>query len=285
MGLAISSTWPMRPMGFLSLKSALYCGFAVRINGVSIAPGATELTRIPNRAHSTPKFRVIWSMAALEAAYGKPEGIWVVPATELRFTIAAPPGAPCAFRLSLPDFNKGRAALESHMHDMKLVSKTLENSSLVNSSAFFRMLVPQLFTRISSSFHGSLAINSWQTVTNVSRFKATYHCHLYRQRFLWSKQWRQTNLLSLQVNKQVQQLPIYCHSVTQQFRCFLTTRVSFTPFSVDKSATIGWQRSGASCRTASSSVSPLAQIATSGALNSNLVLSILYIILYIINKY
>ena len=58
-------------------------------------------------------------------------------------------------------FNSGKAALESHMHDIKFVSKTLANSSLSKSSALFRMLVPQLFTKISNSLQGSFPINSW----------------------------------------------------------------------------------------------------------------------------
>ena len=221
------------------------------------------------------------------------------------FTTAAPL-LPSAFLFSPADFNSGKAALESHMHDIKFVSKTLANSSLSKSSALFRMLVPQLFTKISNSLQGSFPINSWhrrlreEFVSNdgkrsrmVSAVKRTPAYQKSESSTLIDTYWhhyandtsksiksfklgvaactnqyvthRRTCFWSLGI----EQLSILCYqraakinSKLQKTQRFSSKFLSLTPFSVDKSATIAWQRSGANWRTTSSSFSPLAQIAT-----------------------
>src|SRR6201986_334624 len=109
-------------------------------SGVRMYHGATALTRIRSKAHSTARLRVVCKSAAFVIAEGPPLLVCTRPETEETLTTLAP---------DAQDFRSLCAARVNSKADVRFVETMRSYSSAVYSTAGLRMFVPTLLTRTS----------------------------------------------------------------------------------------------------------------------------------------
>ncbi len=94
---AAATSWgsAMRPSGVRARIAASASGrlSTGSTSGVRVYHGATVLTRMPSRAHSSARVRVACARPALAAPYGTPVGSATWPATEPTWMTLASPAA------------------------------------------------------------------------------------------------------------------------------------------------------------------------------------------------
>ena len=120
---------------------------------MSIAPGATALTRTPRPDHSTASWRVSWTIAPLLAEYAAWSLRPTTPEIEARLTIAPPP---LSTRL-------GSASRQCTNTPRTFVRSTPSHSSSVVSSVGLRRKRAALLTRMSSRPNRSSAVVDGRT--------------------------------------------------------------------------------------------------------------------------